>query len=130
MISIDVGQTKGGKHFLCIADRFSGYIWVQSLSGAGTSKQIIEHIMMSLGGLFGGLRHLFLDNASNFTSHEFVNWALKLDIHLHNSGTWHPAGNMHAETNIKKAKRAIAWLCSQYNWTPECVGAQLQIMAC
>ena len=28
MISIDVGQTKGGKHFLCIADRFSGYIWV------------------------------------------------------------------------------------------------------
>merc|ERR1712020_121313 len=45
MISIDVGQTKGGKNFLCIADRFSGYIWVRSVSGAGTSKQIIELIM-------------------------------------------------------------------------------------
>ncbi len=28
MISIDVGQTGNGKHFLCIADRFSGYVWV------------------------------------------------------------------------------------------------------
>ena len=26
MISIDVGQTKNGKIFLCIADRFSGYV--------------------------------------------------------------------------------------------------------
>ena len=58
-----------------------------------------------------GLKRISSDNASNFTSYEFVNWAKRFDIHLDNSAAWNPAGNMHAETNIKKAKRAISELC-------------------
>ena len=60
---------------------------------------------------------------------EFVNWASRLDIKLDNSGVWHPAGNMHAETNIKKVKQAISWLCGHYKWTTMSEGVQLRIMA-
>ena len=104
MILIDVGQTRSNKHFLCIANRFSGYVWARALKGARESRQIIELIMQSLGGLFTGVQHIFSDNASNFTSYEFVNWASRNDIKLDNSGAWHPSENMHAETNIKKVK--------------------------
>ena len=73
MISIDVGQMPNGVNFLCIADRFSGYVWAKQLKGAGESNQIIRVIMDSLGGLFLGLRRINSDNASNFVSYEFVN---------------------------------------------------------
>ena len=111
MISIDVGQLPSGRNFLCIADRFSGYIWATQLRGAGESQEIISIIMESLGGLFLGLKVISSDNASNFTSYEFVNWAKRYDIHTDYSAAWNPAGNMHAETNIKKAKRAVSELC-------------------
>merc|ERR1712218_614572 len=55
-ISIDVGQMPNGMNFLCIADRFSGYVWARQLRGAGESNQIIRFIMDSLGGLFLGVR--------------------------------------------------------------------------
>ena len=113
MISIDVGQLPSGRNFLCVADRFSGYIWARDLRGAGESQEIISIIMESLGGLFLGLNVISSDNASNFTSYEFVNWAKRYDIHLDYSAAWNPAGNMHAETNIKKAKRAVSELCGQ-----------------
>ena len=44
-----------------------------------------------------GLTTISSDNASNFTSYEFVNWADRYDIHLDYSAAWNPAGNMHAE---------------------------------
>ena len=114
MISIDVGQMPNGINFLCIADRFSGYVWAKQLRGAGESNQIIRFIMESLSGLFLGTRRISSDNASNFTSYEFVNWANRFSIILDNSAAWNPAGNMHAETNIKKTKRAVKGLCGSF----------------
>ena len=73
---------------LCIADRFSGYVWAKQLKGAGESGQIIRVIMDSLGGLFLGTRRINSDNASNFVSYEFVNWANRFNIVLDNSAGW------------------------------------------
>ena len=52
--------------------------------------------MQSLGRLFSGLQQISSDNVANFTSYEFVGWAVQFDITLDNSGAWNPAGNMHA----------------------------------
>ena len=64
------------------------YVWAKQLKGAGESSQIIKIIMDSLGGLFLGTKRISSDNASNFVSYEFVNWANRFDIVLDNSAAY------------------------------------------
>merc|ERR1712015_4884 len=85
--------------------------------------------MTSLSGLFLGTRRISSDNASNFTSYEFVNWANRFNIVLDNSAAWNPARNMHAETNIKKTKRAIKGLCGSFGMRLDNERVQVRLMA-
>jgi transposase InsO family protein len=80
---------------------------VFNLNKSGTTKEIIKSIKTFMENNWGKLKHIYWDNASNFTSHEMENWAVDHNVILKNSAAYHPSGNLLAETNIKCIKRGI-----------------------
>jgi hypothetical protein len=106
MISADVGQLANGHHFIAIADRFSSLVEMYDLVKTGTSSEVINAISKFIHNNSSQLKRIFWDNASNFKSTEIEAWAKKHEIFLEYSAAYHPSGNMFAETNIKRCKRA------------------------
>ncbi len=106
MIVADIAEMPDHRKVLVVADRYSGYVWAYQMEKGGTGKEIKDRITEFCKN-FPNPKVLTWDNAANFRSEEIDEWAKRNSIQLEYSGAYHPAGNLHAEVNVKKVKRAL-----------------------
>ena len=103
-MSIDVGDY-GGKRFLVMSDRFSGYLWARYLKKI-ISSEIIRTIQEWFR-LFGYPWSLRSDGAKNFVSREMEIYFKNKDIDHQVSSAYFAQSNGHAEAAIKIVKSFV-----------------------
>jgi transposase InsO family protein len=102
-LSADLCESKG-RHFLVVADRFSGYPWVARLTSKTTGAVIA--IMEKWFEHFGWPQRLGSDGGPQFR-HEFEEWCSANNITFELSSARNPASNGLAEAAVKRVKHLL-----------------------
>ena len=103
-ISVD-NFAVGGKDYLCMTDRCSGFIMVSEL--ANLSSSCIIKSMMKTFFLVAFPKVIRSDGATCFTSQEFIDFARKWNVKLELSSPYNPAGNGLGESGVKQSKHLM-----------------------
>ena len=103
MISIDLFHV-GRKNFVVIADRYSGYIWVEQLRDLSTKA--ITKIMDVITGTYGIPISCRTDGGPQFRG-PFRDYCDKKGIAHEISSPYNPQSNGHAEAAVKTAKHLL-----------------------
>ena len=96
----------GGPSYLCIADRFSGWITIYHFPQSATSRQLISICRASLLA-YGVSEELSSDGGPQFTACEFQQFLRNWGVHHRLSSAEYPQSNGRAEVGVKSAKRII-----------------------
>ena len=102
-LSADLFQY-AARHYLAVADRFSGYAWLAPLRDLSTVA-ILSHLreIFQVNGYPAAIR---TDGGPQFRS-EFTRFCVDMGIVHELSSPYHPASNGHAEAAVKALKRAL-----------------------
>ena len=103
MISIDLFHV-GHKNFVVIADRFSGYIWVEQLRDLSTKA--ITKIMNVITSTYGILISCRTDGGPQFRG-SFKEYCDEKGIIHEILSPYNPQSNGHAEAAVKTAKHLL-----------------------
>ena len=99
-ISIDLFHVKG-KTYIVIADRYSGYIWVEMLHHQDTKA--VTDVLDKITRIFGVPLVCRTDGGPQFRG-PFKNYCLEKGITHEQSSPYNPQSNGHAEAAVKTAK--------------------------
>ena len=102
-ISIDLFHTNQ-KNYVVIADRYSGYIWIEKLRELSTKA--ITRIMDNLTQTYGIPMSCRTDGGPQFRG-PFKTYCEKKGITHETSSPYNPRSNGHAEAAVKTAKHLI-----------------------
>ena len=103
MLSTDLFYT-GGRHYLVVVDRFSGFLWIARLKQLDT--RAVLHVIRELVNVFGFPRLIFSDNGPQFRQ-EFSSFCSDHAIEHRTSSPFNPSSNGLAESAVKSAKFLI-----------------------
>lgn len=104
-IHIDYCGPIKGKMFLVVLDAHSK--WLEVFATSSTTTEATIQILYSLFARFGLPHVIVSDNAAQFTSAEFKDFAERNGIILKTGAPFHPATNGAAENAVKTVKKAI-----------------------
>ena len=99
-ISIDLFHVKG-KTYMVIADRFSGYIWIEMLRSQNTAS--VTAVIDKITRIFGIPLVCRTDGGPQFRG-PFKDYCFKKGIIHETSSPYNPRSNGHAEAAVKTAK--------------------------
>ena len=102
-LSADLFQY-ASRHYLAVADRFSGYAWLAQLRDLSTVA-ILSHLR-EIFQLYGYPAAIRTDGGPQFRS-DFTRFCEDMGINHELSSPYHPASNGHAESAVKALKRAL-----------------------
>ena len=92
--------------YLCIADRFSGWITIYHFPHSATSRQLISICRASFMA-YGVSEEVSSDGGPQFTSHDFRQFLQNWGVRHRLSSAEYPQSNGRAEVGVKTAKRII-----------------------
>ena len=103
MLSMDLFYT-GGRHYVVVVDRFSGFIWIARLHQLDTTA--VLKVLNDIVNTFGYPRLVFSDNGPQFRG-TFTEFCVKHGIEHRTSSPHNPSSNGLAEAAVKSAKYLI-----------------------
>merc|ERR1712015_159735 len=117
-LTMDIGKTPAGEHILAVTDRFTGYVWASKTGdrGTGTSAKCIEILKSHIGTGLLTTKSIKSDEGTNLISAEMQEFLDDRGIASITSSAYHPAGNLLAETGIRRVKRAIGREKMEHAW--------------
>ena len=93
------------KHYVCLVDRFSGFVWVEKIPNQ-TSAAVIKFLKRVMNEC-GFCNILYSDSGPCFSSQEMKDFAHGHGIVLEKSSAHSPSTNGVAESHVKIAKRIL-----------------------
>ena len=84
---------------------------MSAVKKGGTTREVINAIQAFTRS--HRIRKIITDGGSQFTSDDFARWCRQQDIEHSMSTAYKPENNQHAESAVKRAKRAINWKLSE-----------------
>ena len=95
----------GSKHYVCLVDRFSGFLWVEKIPNQ-TSAAVIKFLKRVMNEN-GYCNILYSDSGPCFASQEMKDFASEHGIVLEKSAAHSPSTNGVAESHVGIAKRIL-----------------------
>jgi hypothetical protein len=104
----------GGKDYVSLADRFSGFIWAELIPNE-TSAAVIKFLRRIMNE-YGYCNILYSDSGPCFTSQEFLDFLKSHGIVPEKSAAHSPSTNGVAESHVKIAKRILKKSANYRAW--------------